>query len=145
MPHKVPGNNHAIQEVIKMKILVVDDDYATINLIRNILDREHQTMTVRKAREGLDLLKGGRFDLVILDWMMPGLDGLTMLKNIKSDKAICMIPVIFLSSKVSDEDIKRAMDEGAAGYITKPFTRQTIIKEINRVRNIKIGQSIPAP
>ncbi len=118
----------------KSTIMVVDDDHELVTIVRVIL--EQKGFNVRHAYNGLQLFAGldkHKPDLIILDIMMPEMDGLEVLKRLKANQGTSSIPVILLTAKVQYEDVLGGYKLGANHYITKPFTRTQLMKGINRL------------
>lgn len=106
----------------RKRVLVVDDNDVNRDLLRIRLERE--SYLVEEAENGelaLAALRQGSYDLVLLDVMMPVLDGVATLKAIKSDVALRDIPVIMVSAVSELETVARCMEQGADDYLTKPF------------------------
>jgi len=118
----------------KSTIMIVDDDHELVTIVRVIL--EQKGFNVRYAYNGPQLFAGldeHKPDLIILDIMMPDMDGLEVLTRLKANPDTSSIPVIFLTAKVQYEDVLRGYKMGADHYITKPFTRNQLITGINRL------------
>ncbi|CEN78439.1 response regulator transcription factor [Paraclostridium sordellii] len=101
------------------EILVIDDEIEICNLIKNALKKQGHIVTVRNNAIDIneeDLIK---FDLILLDVMMPGIDGFTLCKNIR-DEVDC--PIIFITAKTMEEDILEGFSTGGDDYIKKPFS-----------------------
>lgn len=104
----------------KRKILVVDDEEDIRNMIKSYLEsNEYLVLSAEDCKEALNLISENDIDLIILDIMIPGLDGISFCQNIR-EKISC--PIIFLSAKTLEEDIIRALSVGGDDYITKPFS-----------------------
>ena len=99
-------------------ILAVDDDPAVLTLIRNILQKEGHLVTALSAPSDVLTLQLGSFDLIVLDVMMPELDGFTLCRQIRS-KVDC--PILFLTAKSMENDLVEGLSIGADDYIIKPF------------------------
>jgi len=99
-------------------ILAVDDDPAILTLIRNILQKEGHLVTALSAPSDVLTLQLGSFDLIVLDVMMPELDGFTLCRQIRS-KVDC--PILFLTAKSMENDLVEGLSIGADDYIIKPF------------------------
>ena len=113
------------------RILVIDDDEFNIRLLEKILEENYEVVSAMTGSEGLDIIRSGRgFELVLLDWMMPGMDGLSLLVAIKADQSIKDTPVIFVSGKTEPEIIEEGIEAGASGFITKPYNRDEILESI---------------
>lgn len=110
-------------EPTRQRILIVDDEAANIKLLANALKSEYQISFARNGSEALALLGGETpVDLVLLDIMMPGMNGYELCHRLKADPATCNIPVIFITAMSEVEDETRGLEIGAVDYITKPFT-----------------------
>jgi CheY-like chemotaxis protein len=116
----------------KKTILVVDDNPDIITIVKTIL--EGRGFTVFSASSGpelLNLLPTQKADLIILDIMMPEMDGLEVLTRLKGKTETSTIPVILLTAKVQYEDVLGGYKLGADYYITKPFTSTQLVNGIN--------------
>jgi CheY-like chemotaxis protein len=104
-------------------VLVVDDEPDVLLLCRVNLEFEgYDVVEAADGVEALDKLREARPDVVLLDVMMPRMDGWQVLAEIKGDDELKDIPVVMLTAKVQDQDQIRGWSEGAADYITKPFS-----------------------
>ncbi len=113
-------------------IMVVDDNPDIITIVKTIL--EGKGYTVLSAFSGIELLnlvKNQKPDLIILDIMMPEMDGLEVLSRLKAVSDTATIPVILLTAKVQYEDVLGGYKLGADYYITKPFTSTQLVNGIN--------------
>lgn len=116
-----------------MNILVVDDVMENIQIVMNILKEEDYTLSfATDGREALELVKNNNFDLILLDIMMPKLNGFEVCKQLKSDESSKDIPVIFLTAKSDIDSIEKGFKLGGVDYIIKPFHAEEMI---NRVKN----------
>lgn len=116
----------------KKTIMVVDDNPDIITIVKTIL--EGRGFTVFSASSGLELLNmlpNHKPDLIILDIMMPEMDGLEVLTRLKGKTETSTIPVILLTAKVQYEDVLGGYKLGADYYITKPFTSTQLVNGIN--------------
>lgn len=105
----------------KARILVVDDDERALRLIEAMLaPKGYETILAKGGKEAVDIARSQKPDLILLDIMMPGMDGYTTLQTIKQDKASANIPVIMVSAVGFELNKELANQLGAAGYITKP-------------------------
>lgn len=102
-------------------VLSVDDERHNLTLMERILRNEFRVISVGNGEAALDTLKQAPFDLVLLDIMMPHMDGLTTLGHIRSNPATAEIPVILISALADGHDIARGLEAGANDYITKPI------------------------
>ena len=105
-----------------MTVVLAEDDPDIQLVARLALKRAGFTVTVvGSGQEALGAIREQRPDVVLLDWMMPELDGPETCRRLKSDPATANIPVIFLTAKSQEAEIQRGLGLGAAGYVTKPF------------------------
>jgi len=111
-------------------ILIVDDSLPMRSVIKRTLKTagygSSEFLEAANGQEALDLMKNSWIDLVITDHNMPVMNGLDFIKNMKKDQVAKDIPVVVISTEGNDSKIMEFMDSGAAGYITKPFTAETI-------------------
>jgi DNA-binding response OmpR family regulator len=114
------------------RILVVDDDENILNLERTILEQKGFEVTgAQGGAEALKILAEKAFDLVLLDVMMPEVDGFTVCRRIKEDARLKDIPVIFLTAKGGGEALAEGFESGAVMYINKPFTANKLLTIVN--------------
>ena len=114
------------------RILVVDDDENILNLERTILEQKGFDVTAAGGgAEALQRLAERTFDLVLLDVMMPEVDGFTVCRKIKEDARLKDIPVIFLTAKGGGEALAEGFESGAVMYINKPFTANKLLTIVN--------------
>lgn len=116
------------------KILVVDDDpYILMSLEFLMKKNSYQVMIARNGTEALEAINQDRPDLILLDIMMPDVDGYSICKHVKSKKELKNIHVVFLSAKTKETDIQKGLDLGASLYITKPFSTRDLMKKVNEI------------
>ncbi|MBW2436226.1 MAG: response regulator transcription factor [Deltaproteobacteria bacterium] len=115
----------------KEKILVVDDEEDIIELVRYNLSREgyHVTGTLT-GEDALRKVRSDPFDLIVLDLMLPGMDGLAFTKTLKNDSRLRSIPIVMLTAKGEEADIVTGLELGADDYITKPFSPKVMIARV---------------
>ena len=119
----------------KMKILVVDDFSTMRRIVRNLL-KELGFSNVDEAEDGavaLQRLQNGDFEFVVTDWNMPNMDGLQLLKSIRSAPALKHLPVLMITAEAKKENIIEAAQSGASGYIVKPFTAAVLEEKMNKI------------
>lgn len=117
-----------------IKVLVVDDEEHIVELVKFNLETEG--FDVEVAYDGLDGFVKAREtkpDLIFLDWMLPGISGIDILKKIRSDKELSNTPVIMLTAKNMESDKIQGLDVGADDYITKPFSVKEVLARTNAV------------
>lgn len=108
---------------MKEKILVVDDEKDILELIDyNLSKNGYRVKTVTSGEDALELIKENEYDLIILDLMLPGVDGFDICKIIKSDKQKGNIPIVMLTAKADEADKVAGLEIGADHYVTKPFS-----------------------
>lgn len=113
------------------KVLVVDDDpYILMSLEFLMKKNGYEVMVARNGEEAIEILNISIPDLVLLDIMMPDVNGYDICKYIKSTKNLKNSKVIFMSAKTKDSDIKKGYELGAALYVKKPFSTRDLVKEI---------------
>lgn len=100
------------------EILAVDDDKGILELIRRVLEREGYHVTTAQDPQQLDLEKLDRFHMILLDVMMPGMDGFSLCRRIR-DQVDC--PILFVTAKTAEKDLMEGLGVGGDDYITKPF------------------------
>ncbi|GAP37536.1 chemotaxis response regulator CheY [Piscinibacter sakaiensis] len=118
-----------------MKFLVVDDFSTMRRIVRGLL-KEIGYANVEEAEDGavaLGMLRNGRYDFVVSDINMPNMTGFDLLTAIKKDDALKHLPVLMVTAEARKEDIVRAAQEGAAGYIVKPFTKATLEEKVQKI------------
>jgi len=116
------------------KILVIDDEVHIVELLK--FNLEISNYNVDFAYDGLDgyiKAKNDKPDLILLDWMLPNITGIELLKKIRSDKELRQIPVIMLTAKNMENDKIEGLEQGADDYITKPFSVKELLARISSV------------
>ena len=117
-----------------MNILMIDDDPDMLEIFRLLLKvNGHRPITALGGKEGLDIARKELPDVILLDLMMPDIDGFGVLRQLKLDTSTQEIPVIFVTAVNGHEFIDKAMSLGAEGYITKPYARNQLMSLINEV------------
>ena len=102
------------------KILIVEDDAELLQSLSNMLSQDKfEVIEAKNGAEGLEIALGSKPDLILLDILMPVMDGLTMLKKLKMNDAVKNIPVIILTNLSDTEKIAEAMESGACSYLIK--------------------------
>lgn len=119
-------------------ILIVDDEPRNVQLLCNILNEaQYKFEFATNGEEALEWLDNQLFDLILLDIMMPGMDGYQVCKKIKEDPRTSHIPVIFLTAKREEEDIQAGFEAGGVDYVTKPFFTSELLARIKTQVEIK--------
>jgi len=122
-------------------VLIVDDSITIRQVVKNELVQlgfmEHQIREAGDGKSASDILANTKFDMVISDWNMPKMDGLDLLKHIRSTPKLKDIPFLMLTSEANEENILKALEEGADQYITKPFKATMLEETIKKILSAK--------
>ncbi len=117
-----------------ISILVVDDEINIRRLLEYNLEREgFEVYLATNGIEGLEITHEKKPNLILLDWMMPKMNGMETLRNIKNDKQLEHIPVFMLTAKGTVVDVDQAFKVGADDYISKPFRIADFQKKLKRI------------
>ena len=117
-----------MKKILNKKILIIDDVSENINVLRHMLDKHgYELFMAKDGLKGIEIAKNIQPDLILLDIMMPIIDGYETCKNLKKDNNLKDIPVIFLSALTNIEDKVKAFEVGGIDYIPKPFNEQEVI------------------
>lgn len=113
---------------MKEKILVVDDEKDILELIDyNLTKNGYRVKTAGSGEEALELVKESDYDLIILDLMLPGVDGFDITKIIKADRQKANIPIVMVTAKADEADKVAGLEIGADHYVTKPFSPRELL------------------
>ena len=124
-------------------ILVVEDEEDILELLRYNLHKEgHRVTGVLSGEEGMRAARSQPPDLIILDLMLPGKDGLTVCRELKMDAKTRDLPIIILTAKGEEADIVAGLELGADDYVTKPFSPRVLLARLRAV--LRRGQAEPA-
>ena len=117
------------------RILVIDDDPVSSRILNAMLEHHNYRVTqAASGGEGLELVRTDpEFDLILLDWMMPDIDGLAVLVSLKSDETSRHIPIVFITGKTEPEDVERGIENGAAEFLSKPFNQKEVLEVVEKV------------
>ncbi|HEX2829020.1 MAG TPA: chemotaxis response regulator CheY [Burkholderiales bacterium] len=118
-----------------MRFLVVDDFSTMRRIVRNLL-KELGYTNADEAEDGsvaLAKLKAERFDFVVSDWNMPNMTGIELLKSIRAEPSLKDLPVLMITAEARKENIIEAAQNGANGYIVKPFTAATLDEKLTKI------------
>ncbi len=120
-----------------MRILIVEDEVKLARLIGQVLEEElFQVELASEGGQGLDMALSGNFDLLILDLMLPGMDGLQICRELRKEK--CNIPVLMLTAKDAVPDRVDGLDAGADDYLTKPFAFEELLARVRALSRRKL-------
>lgn len=118
----------------ELKILLVEDERDLLELLKYNLDREgYEVLTAETGEDGLKLVRSASPDLILLDLMLPSMDGLEVCRSLKAKAETADIPVIMLTAKGEETDIVRGLELGADDYITKPFSPRILMARVKAV------------
>jgi len=122
-------------------VLVVDDDVKTVELVKLYLDRDgYQVLTAYDGVEALRLARESRPDLIVLDLMLPDIDGLEVCRTLRHESDV---PIIMLTAKTTDQDKLTGLDLGADDYVTKPFSPKELAARVRAVLRRLPGERGP--
>ncbi|MAM79561.1 MAG: DNA-binding response regulator [Gammaproteobacteria bacterium] len=129
----------------RRKIIVIEDEPDIVEVISYSLKREgYNVLAVDRGDESINLIRNQSPSLIILDLMLPGMDGLSVCRQLKSDPIVKDIPVIIISAKGEESDIVIGLEMGADDYLTKPFGPRELlarVKAVSRRGQVKESQS----
>lgn len=121
----------------KKTVLIVDDTKTNIDILLNLLGEKYDIVVALDGKSALETLEESSVDLILLDIMMPNIDGFEVCRRLKSNENTSDIPVIFLTARDDEESIERAYEIGAIDYITKPFKPIELLARINTQLRVK--------
>jgi len=119
----------------KMKILCVDDFSTMRRIVKNIL-KQLGYVNIEEAKDGAQAyskLKSGAFGFLVSDWNMPNMDGLELLKKVRSDPALKNLPFLMVTAEAEREKVIEAIKAGVSNYIVKPFTAEVLKEKMDKI------------
>ena len=118
-----------------MKFLIVDDFSTMRRIVRGLLKEigYHNAEEAEDGQVALTMLRRTQFDFVVSDINMPVMNGFELLSAVKADEKLKHLPVLMVTAEARKEDIVRAAQDGAAGYIVKPFTKATLEEKVTKI------------
>jgi two-component system chemotaxis response regulator CheY len=118
-----------------MKILIVDDMSTMRRIVRNLLKQLgfNNVEEAENGQEGLDKLRQGTFGFAVLDWNMPVMTGIDLLRAIRADEKLKAMPVLMVTAEAQKENLMEAIQAGVSNYIVKPFTAEVLQEKINKI------------
>jgi two-component system alkaline phosphatase synthesis response regulator PhoP len=123
------------------RVLVVDDDEKTVELVKLYLNRDgYRVITAYNGNEALQLARESQPDIIVLDLMLPGIDGLEICRTLREESDV---PIIMLTAKTTDEDILTGLNLGADDYVTKPFSPRELAARVRTVLRRLPGERGP--
>lgn len=134
------------------RVLIIEDDSAMQELLRMTVNSGgYEAIIAGSAEEGMGIIGDQRPDLVLLDWMLPGISGPELLKRLRKDSSFGAIPVIMLTAKATEQNTVQGLESGADDYIAKPFSTKELLSRIKALlrrigghsgHSISIGQHL---
>jgi CheY-like chemotaxis protein len=126
----------------KKKILVVDDEPTVRHLVRRLLSREFEIAEAENGEEAVTVAKEQKPDLILMDMMMPKMDGLSACYHIKQDKETGQVPIVMLTAITHDLNKRLSQNVmGANGYITKPFDPAELVATVRKLLNTESARA----
>ncbi|MEM7406663.1 MAG: response regulator [Pseudomonadota bacterium] len=113
------------------RILAVDDHELNLEIVKAYLKDDYELLTAKSGEEALEVIKDFKPDAVLLDIMMPGLDGYEVCRLLKADEDLCSSVVIILTAKAMPDERQKGIDAGADAYLTKPFRKDELRDSIS--------------
>lgn len=129
---------------IQKNILIVDDEEDILELVEyNLMQEGFQTRTAISGEDALKLARAEHPDLIVLDLMLPGVDGLDVCKLLKTDPETSSISILMLTAKGEEADIVKGLELGADDYVTKPFSPKVLVARVKSVLRRYAQPEIP--
>lgn len=115
-------------------VLIIDDEQATLEIVKKLLVTVGaDASSVSEPKRALEVAAHGRFDVIILNRSMPGVEGYDLLQALKANEETKHIPVIMLSGEKHSSEVMKSIKMGAAGYVVKPFTPKSFLTQLNKI------------
>lgn len=114
-------------------ILTVDDEEHILELLNYTLEKEYHVLQAQTGEQCLDLIQKNKVDIILLDYMLPGMDGIAVIRELKSSPKYKDIPIIMLTAKSEEFDTVLSLEMGADDYICKPFAARELLARIRSV------------
>lgn len=116
------------------KVLIVEDEMAIRQMLLFLLQESgFEVLQAENTQQAMDCISSHNIDLIILDWMLPGISGVELCRRLKKESAYKHIPIIMLTAKAEEDDKIQGLDAGADDYLTKPFSARELVARINAV------------
>jgi len=119
-----------IPEVIMKRILIVDDEPFNLDLLSQILEEDYEVIEANNGRKGLETALAEKPDLILLDMLMPEMNGWEVAAAVRASEAIADVPIIAVTAQAMAGDEARAMDAGCHAYLTKPIDDDVLLEKI---------------
>jgi two-component system alkaline phosphatase synthesis response regulator PhoP len=130
---------------VARKILIIEDERDILDLVRHYLEKDgYRTRTATDGTEGLVAAKQEHPDLIVLDLMLPGMDGLELCKRLRAEPSTALTPVIMLTAKADETDRIVGLELGADDYLTKPFSPKELVARVKALLRRTERQETPA-
>ena len=127
----------------KHVILIVDDDTTNLQVIGSFLyNKNYKIILAKSGNDALKSVENNHPDLILLDIMMPGMNGYEVCKKLKANNQTKDIPIIFLTAKTETKDIIKGFNTGGVDYITKPFIKEELLARIQTHVNLKLSKDL---
>lgn len=127
-------------------ILVVEDEPGIQEVLKfNLGQHGHDVLVAPDAEQALNLLRGALPDLILLDWMLPGMSGIDFARRVRADQRLKNVPIIMLTARTEERDKVLGLDTGADDYITKPFSPRELMARIKAVLRRRAPQMTEDP
>lgn len=127
-------------------ILVVEDEPAIQELIAvNLAHAGHRVLRARDAEGALEIIRGALPDLLVIDWMLPGMSGVALARRLRSEERTRDLPIILLTARGSEADKVIGLEAGADDYVTKPFSPRELVARIKAVLRRRAPQATDDP
>jgi len=120
-----------MKQIHKKKILIVDDEPSVRRVLRKMLSKNYIVLEAEDGEEAVNMASNEKPDLILMDLMMPKMDGYTSCHVIKTDPVTKVIPVVMLTAVDQELNVKLGQELGADGYITKPFRSQELLDSVD--------------
>jgi two-component system phosphate regulon response regulator PhoB len=128
----------------KGTILIIDDEKDLIELVRYNLEKDgYDTISATDGQSGLEIALRHKLDLIVLDLMMPGMDGLEVCRHLRADPRTARTPIIMLTAKATEADRIVGLELGADDYITKPFSPRELVARVKAILRRTATQAEP--
>ena len=130
----------------KGTLLIIDDEKDLVELLRyNLVEKEgYDVISANDGQSGLEIAQRHKVDLIVLDLMMPGMDGLEVCRRLRSDPRTNRVPLIMLTAKATEADRIVGLEMGADDYITKPFSPRELVARVKAILRRTAVQSDPS-
>lgn len=143
-PSAAPGR--AARNQARPVVLVVEDERDIVELLRYNLEKDrYQVLVAPSGEEALSLLARQTVDLVILDLMLPGIDGFEVCRRMRAEARTSRIPILMLTARAEEIDVVSGLELGAEDYVTKPFSPRVLLARIRTILRRRETAEEPAP